>query len=65
MSIVYIFPRKNDVDTLFHYEKLLRELKKEEQCMKNPLLRDWFKIRNEIRYLERKIREMKNNGVYS
>lgn len=46
--------KKYDLST---YRKLLRLLRKKEQDMGlTPLLKDWFHIRNQIRYVERKIK---------
>lgn len=43
---------------LENFKVLLSNLKKKEQGMVNPLLKDWFAIRNNIRAVERKIREL-------
>lgn len=43
--------------------KVLFLLRKQEQGMQNPLLKEWFLIRNEIRALERKIKEMQNETI--
>lgn len=55
--------RRAGKNTLARYEATLLDLKKKEQAMQNPLLQDWFKIRNEIRALERKIKEIKNGKI--
>lgn len=39
-------------------KNLLLKLKRKEQAMVNPILKDWFAIRNNIRAVERKIREL-------
>lgn len=59
MAKIYYFPRRFGLNTLFSYEKELVELKKKELEMQNPLLKDWIEIRNKIRMLERKIKEIR------
>jgi hypothetical protein len=49
--------------TIKRYEDRLVSLRQQEKDMKNPLLREWFSIRNQIRKLERQIREMKNGKI--
>ena len=57
-KIIDFKPRKIEELT-----KILFSLRKQEQDMKNPLLKEWFAIRNKIRALERKIKEMKNETI--
>jgi hypothetical protein len=40
------------------YQRLLNRLKNQEKLMNNPLLSDWCAIRNKIRAIERKLREI-------
>lgn len=40
------------------YQNLLLRLKNQEKAMDNPLLSDWCAIRNKIRTIERKLREI-------
>ncbi len=42
--------------------KLLKSLREQEQNLgSNPLLEDWFEIRNKIRHVERQIKENRND----
>ena len=42
--------------------KLLKSLEDKERFMVNPLLKDWFAIRNDIRKLKNTIGAMKNGS---
>ena len=44
--------------------KLLVSLKKQEAEMRNPLLGEWFAIRNRMRAIEKRIKELKNAKNY-
>lgn len=63
MGKIYLFSRRTGLNTLNDYEKELSLLKDKEASMKNPLLKEWFEIRNKIRYLERKVRDFKNGKI--
>jgi hypothetical protein len=41
--------------------KLLRILREREQSTPNPLLKDWFVIRNQIRQLEKEINKTRRS----
>lgn len=44
-----------------HYRKVLKRLRKEEEELgPNPLTKDWFRIRNKIRHIEKKLKEIEN-----
>jgi len=58
-SNVLEFRQKTDSTSLASLYKLLKSLKEKEQGMKNPLLKDWFAIKNQIRAIERAIGGLK------
>jgi hypothetical protein len=62
-KVIYISGRRFGKSTIFKYETELRLLIKQEQEMKNPLLKEWFELRNKIRALDRKIKDMKNGKI--
>ena len=63
MGTLYLFPRQSGKKTLCSYIDSLSILKKEESEMQNPPLKDWLEIRNKIRTLERKIKELKHEKI--
>lgn len=52
------FKTKNPLD-LNSLTKLLKTLEEKERLMVNPLLKDWFDIRNQIRKVKNTIGAMK------
>ena len=62
-KVIYMMARQAGKNTLATYEIQLAILKTKEQEMVNPPLKDWFIIRNEIRAMERKIKEFKNGKI--
>lgn len=66
-----IFEMKNNITHIKDKKDLLikrltitlKDLREEEVGMSNPLLKDWFLIRNKIRNLERKIKDLKNTTL--
>jgi len=46
--------------SLNNLKKLLKSLEKDELEMGNPLLCDWFRLRNEIRKTKKAIQELEN-----
>jgi hypothetical protein len=62
-KVIQINSRRPGLNTLLQLETMLISLRQRERDMQNPLLKDWFAIRNQIRALERKIREMKNGKI--
>ena len=49
--------------SLEQYNKMLKSLRKKEQDLgPNPLLKEWFQIRNQIRRIERKMKEIRNEN---